>query len=56
MTIGDFIAEIRTLAAAEGAWIDQHFWSADAWRDRFANGLTPLDAWDMERCPGLRAL
>ena len=56
MTIEQFIAEIRALAEDEGRRAGAQFWSARAWQERFANGLSPREAWELETCPGLRAL
>lgn len=56
MTIEVFIAEVRALAIAEGARASEAFWSAVSWRERFANGLSPSEAWQFETCPALRAM
>lgn len=56
MTIDEYVAEVRALAVAEGMVTDERFWASRHWHERFANGLSPADAWDEERHPALRAL
>jgi hypothetical protein len=56
LTIDDFIAAVRAIAMADGVAADDAYWRADAWRARYADGLAPAEAWDVERHPALRAL
>jgi hypothetical protein len=56
MTIAEYIAELRAIARAEGVVADDGYWSVAKWIASFSNGLTPLDAWDEERHPALRAM
>ena len=56
MTLDQFAAEVRAIAAAGGAVADEWYWSPNVWRQMFENGYTPADAWEAEQHAALRAL
>ncbi len=56
MTLHEYIEAIRALAAAEGDLGNEGYWSSSHWQQFLADGLTPDDAWDLEKNPALRAL
>jgi hypothetical protein len=56
MTLEEYTAAIRSLAAGDGVVAHETYWSPHIWRSRFEDGLTPSDAWDHERNPALAAL
>ena len=56
MTLEEYAAMIRTIAANDGIVAHESYWSPQLWRRAFENGFTPLDAWDHERNPALNAM
>ena len=56
MTIEEYVAEIRAIAASDRAVADESYWAPSVWREMFVNGLTPADAWTEEKHPALRAM
>ena len=56
MTLAEYAAVIRTLAANDNIIAHESYWKSELWRRAFENGLTPFDAWDHERNPALNAL